>query len=38
MTFRIHNARALEETSLKFDIQFHAMPVSVVSNQIRLNL
>ena len=38
MTFRIHNARALVEPSLKFDIQFQAMPVSVVSNQIRLNL
>ena len=34
MSFRIHNARSKVEPSLKFDIQFVAMPTSVGSNQI----
>ena len=36
MSFRIHNARSKVEPSLKFDIQFVAMPTSVGSNQIPL--
>ena len=36
MSFRIHSARSKIEPSLKFDIQFLAMPVSVGNHQIPL--
>ncbi len=36
MSFRLHNASSRVEPSLKFDIQFDALPVSVGSNQIPL--
>ena len=37
MSFRLHNARAMVEPSLKFDIRFVALPVSVASHQIPLS-
>ena len=36
LSFRIHNAASRVEPSLKFDIQFIALPVSVATHQIRL--
>ncbi len=36
MSFRIHNARLMVEPSLKFDVQFVALPVAVATNQIPL--
>lgn len=36
MSFRIHSARSLVEPSLKFDVRFDALPVSVGQNQIPL--
>ena len=36
MSFRIHNARAKVEPSLKFDIKFEALPTNVPTNTIPL--
>ena len=37
LSFRIHNASSRVEPSLKFDIQFVALPVTVANHQIRLD-
>ena len=36
LSFRIHNASKRVEPSLKFDIQFVALPVTVANHQIRV--